>query len=74
MATVREEWGLQCPQCGRDDKLNIAMLVWGRLYADGTDTSVPDDSSHTWNDQSDCQCAACGFESRVVAFSVGKGE
>ena len=74
MTTVCEAWGLQCPQCQRDDQLNIAMTIWGRLYADGTDTEEPNDGSHEWDEQSKCQCEACGFSSHVGAFEVEEGE
>ena len=55
-----EELRLACPQCGRDDRIDIAALVWVRQTADGTDIDEADDHSHEWGDDSPAACRACG--------------
>jgi hypothetical protein len=58
--------GLFCPECGASDQLDIAATVQVRLTADGTDADEADDGSHTWDDDSPCSCAACGWSGTVM--------
>lgn len=55
-----EDLRLVCPQCGRDDQIDIAALVWVRQTSDGTDIDEADDHSHEWGDDSAVACRACG--------------
>ena len=57
METVKETWGMQCPKCGNDEELSVAMRVWGDLTPDGTDI---DGGDHEWDGNSDCICS-CGW-------------
>ena len=36
--TVRSEWGLACPKCGSDARIEVELLCWASLSVDGTDT------------------------------------
>ena len=49
--TVEEQWGVCCPNCGRDDQLDVAALVFVRLTPDGTDVDDAVDGSHEWDDE-----------------------
>ena len=58
--TVREEWGMCCPKCGKDDKLSIKMTVWAELSPDGTEVS----GDQEWDSDSGCDCSHNGCEWR----------
>lgn len=61
MPTVRQEWGMACPDCGRDDHLRIEMTTWGALLPDGTDP----DACHEWDRRSSAECQSCGWTGQV---------
>ncbi len=72
MNTVSEEWGMACPACGRDDSLDIAFEAWTRLTADGTDDSLPADSTHEWGEASACICSYCNWSGTVADTEIGE--
>ena len=65
MTTVRTQWGMVCPRCGKDDRLEIAVTMWAALDADGT-TEDAEDVSHDWYGGSGCRCAACNWVGLVI--------
>lgn len=69
MSTVIEEWGLCCPNCGRDDMINITIKTTFevRLTPHGTDGDPLD---HEWDDDSDCTCSACNHSGKISDFST----
>lgn len=60
MSTVREEWGVICPACRKDDGLEVTVKVWAKLSVDGTDA----EGDHEWDSESPCVCA-CGWKGEV---------
>ena len=66
MATVREEWGMACPSCGRDDRLRIEMTRWGTLLPDGT---APD-ACHEWDRGNAAECQSCGWTGAVRDLDI----
>ena len=65
MNTVMQEWNMHCPQCGEDDKLDIAGTVWMRLTPDGTDIDAPPDHDHDWDEDSAACCRNCEWTGTV---------
>lgn len=61
MSTVLDEWGMCCPDCGKDDRLSVQVTTMAKLMADGTDA---DTGCHDWNNSSSCECE-CGWSGRV---------
>lgn len=70
---MNDDWGndcgLACPQCGDDQHIDVAALVWVRLCPDGTDADISHDGSHEWDDSSNAVCWHCGFTGKVRDFS-----
>jgi len=73
MTTVKEEWGLCCPNCGKDDGIDIAATVWIRMTPGGSDTEASFCGDHTYDPDHDAACQNCGFEGLVSDFQV-KGD
>jgi hypothetical protein len=61
------------PRCGADDEIDIAATVWVRLCHDGTDIFEAHNGDHTWDDDSDAQCCACGHTGTVREFTSDEG-
>jgi hypothetical protein len=70
--TVLAQWGLRCPQCKRDDSIDIQMRLFGRLYPDGTDDFEPGDGPPEWDKNSLAVCAACQFAGMVSDFEANE--
>lgn len=62
MTTIRDIWGVVCPQCGNDDTLTVEVKTWADLYVDGTDVN----GDREWGDQSQMRCG-CGWYGTVGA-------
>lgn len=71
MSTVRETFGLACPNCGDDEQLHIRIATWIEVSPDGT--SEASWTEHEWSDRSRCFCSGCGYHGRVNAFTVKNG-
>lgn len=65
--TVREYWGMACPQCGDDEKMQVTAQVVVLLVVEGVDDVGND---REWEDNSSCSCTACGFDGVVKDFVV----
>jgi hypothetical protein len=70
MTTVRQMWESSCPKCGRDDQIDVAAMVWVRLFPDGTDQDEAQNTDTEFNQQSGAICAACGFNGNLGDFKV----
>jgi hypothetical protein len=64
--TVASVWGLRCPHCGRDDRIEVEVRGWATISVDGTNA----ESDHTWDDTSGCMCAACDYIGSVAHFMI----
>lgn len=71
MSTVRETFGLACPNCGCDEDLSISVQIWVDIFPDGTLESR--DSHHEWDDRSPCWCTRCKYDGNVSDFTTGSG-
>jgi hypothetical protein len=73
--SVRDEWFMECPECGSDESIHIDAIqkVSVRLCVDGTDS---DGGDTEWSDDSYAECTECGYEATVKDFTLkpDKGE
>lgn len=70
MTTVKQMWESCCPQCRRDDQIDVAAQVWVRLTPDGSDQDEAENADTEFNQQSGAMCAACGFHGNLDDFRV----
>ena len=63
---------LVCPQCGRNDRIDIAAFVWVRQTPDGTDLDEARDHSREWGDDRAVICRSCGKSGSAKDFRTGK--
>lgn len=68
--TVRSFWGMACPACGEDSRIDVDALVALRLTPDGTDIMQSGSSSEEWDDDSPAICCACGHSGTVDDFTI----
>ena len=64
--TVRDEWGMACPNCGCDDRLHVQLTTMADLTPDGTEPF----GDQEWDDTSFMRCASCSHAGRVTDFYV----
>jgi len=69
--------GWRCPSCGRNDRIDVVVLVWARLvqHADGVfETSLEDagDQDQEWAGGSLAVCRNCSSHGRMVDFEEGE--
>lgn len=57
-------FGLSCPKCGSEDRIDICIEVWARLTPDGTDADGPLNGGHEWDGSSVAVCD-CGWGGTV---------
>ena len=71
-STVAEAWEMQCPQCGKDDCIEIEVTSWARLTPDGTDfaDAMGCGHEHQWTPESSACCTACDHCARVQDFHI----
>lgn len=69
MSTVREFYGLACPQCGSDKRIMVQLAIWARLLPYGWEHAGEEE----WYLDSPCTCAVCDHTSTVAAFTVDDG-
>ena len=71
MTSVREEWGMTCPTCDRDDNLLISAIVTVSLTPNGTiETEGSSWSGHEWDNDCSCSCGHCGHYGQVKHFKT----
>ena len=66
MTSVRDTFGLCCPECGGDQELNVEATTTLRILPDGTDPY----GDTSWNDDSHILCDGCGHSGTVKNFTV----
>jgi DNA-directed RNA polymerase subunit RPC12/RpoP len=66
MSTVREEWGLSCPKCGSDERLEVELTTMAKLTPDGTDPI----GDQLWDETSYTRCDACGHDGKLARFHL----
>jgi hypothetical protein len=59
--TVKDIWDMECPKCGRDDRLHIVVQMWAHILIDGTDA----DGDQEWDADSGCKCNHCDWHGLV---------
>jgi hypothetical protein len=69
MSTVRETYGLACPNCGRDDWIVVGMGTLVLLLPDGTESA----GDEVWGIDSPCGCTACDHWDIVKSFAIAEG-
>ena len=72
--TVRDEWAMACPQCGKDDEIDVLASLYVRLTPDGTDANTSHDGEHAWSPQSATKCCACGHSGIAREFGAVEPE
>jgi len=68
--SVRSEWEMICPNCLDDSRIEVTIQTGALLTEDGTDMDEAQDGDHTWDETSAASCQNCGFEGKVMAFSI----
>lgn len=64
--TVSNQFDVQCPRCGRDDCMEIAVTTFALLSEQGTDAS----GDHDWDGDSTARCVACNWTGVVAETSL----
>lgn len=67
-------FNLRCPQCGKEDEIDIQASVWLRLTSDGTDADASACGDHIWDNDSPAECAACSYAGPVKLFAAAGDE
>jgi hypothetical protein len=68
MTTVRDRYGLACPNCHRDNHIRIWTYTTVALTPKGSVET--NDAFHEWNPDHHCSCKACGHEGVVSDFMI----
>lgn len=63
-----------CPECGGEDEIDVAALIWTRLTADGAAVDQSHDGSQDWDYTSAARCNACGHLGKVAEFMAAYEE
>ena len=72
--SVHDEWGIRCPKCDSDNRLDVAASVLVRLTADGTVADESANGSHEWDRGSVIFCRECGHHGLVGEFTTDDAE
>jgi hypothetical protein len=67
---VSNQFDLRCPQCRREDSIDILAAIWVRLTHDGTDPDLAHNGDHEWGDNSPAFCAHCKYIGPVSRFDA----
>ena len=70
MSTVREEYEMACPKCGRYEDIKIAVIAFPTLTPDGIDIACGDTE---WDDDRLAYCD-CGFSGLAKNFKADQSE
>lgn len=60
--------GVECPNCRKNDRIDVVAQQWVRVTHDGTDADLAHDHKQEWDDRSPAHCAACGYYGTVGQF------
>lgn len=73
--TVRGEFHLACPVCGRDDKIDIVGNMSVRVTAFGGDPEKSEEQgAFGWDEESPARCHACDHVSTVKMFTIDSSD
>jgi hypothetical protein len=64
MSTLRQLYGLACPNCGQDEALKIAITCFAYVSDEGSEEL----GDHEWTDDSGCICPDCNHAATVAGF------
>lgn len=59
---------LRCPECGREDCIDILAEIWVRATEDGTDPDQAGVRDRGYTPRSSVRCCACAHEARLADF------
>ena len=59
--SVKEQYNMKCPECDRDDALQVEITVMADLSDEGTEPA----GDHEWDSDSFCRCNECGWSGKV---------
>ncbi|MBC6714776.1 hypothetical protein H9Q09_01070 [Aurantimonas sp. DM33-3] len=65
--SIRSQWGMACPQCGKDHGIQIVCLTTVQLTTDGTEEVH---GGHEWTNESAASCDLCQFDGEVKHFKT----
>ena len=68
MANTNVLEGMACPKCGSEGPFNILITALATVYDDGTDEQFDTE----WDEDSRCDCIACGYSGKVWNFEVSE--
>lgn len=63
--SVRDEFGLECPICHHDDRIEVTFTGTCRLTGSGS----VDNGDHEWDESSPCACNHCEYVGTVADFT-----
>jgi hypothetical protein len=63
--SVKQEWGIACPNCGLDSHIRISIAAEITLSVEGSEVI----GDHEWGHDSRCRCTACGWSGKVEQAS-----
>ena len=66
MTSVRDQWGLACPNCASDEYLQVQVTVMANLSVEGSDPC----SDQVWEDDSFIRCRSCFHTGTVKSFGI----
>lgn len=72
--SLANDFGMQCPNCGSSNRIDVAATVWVRLCPDGTDIYEADNGDQEWTDSSSAHCGSCGHDGTVATFTDAGGQ
>ena len=59
----------RCPNCGDEDHVDIAAIIWIRATEYGTDADLSHDGSHDFTPDSVAKCGKCSHFGALREFT-----
>ena len=72
--SVKEIWGMACPKCGDDRRIDIYANIWVHLFVDGTGPHEATNRDHHWEPESEAVCNGCDHQGTVATFTKAGGK
>lgn len=70
-STVIGRYGLECPKCGRDDRLNIYIVAKARLTNEGPVILDKFGSDYDLSSETEMSCEECGWFGELKQARIG---
>ena len=67
--SVKEIWGMSCPNCGDCLRIDVSANISVRLLPDGSDPYEAKNQDHEWRNDSPAFCGSCGHLGTVATFT-----